>query len=75
MTVFITYNEVEYTIDGLYVPIMKAVITSDAGSSVPEDGGYWRYETIEPEPEGEEAMREIMERASEQAEMFISEWR
>lgn len=75
MTVFIDYNGTEYTVSGRYIPVMKALITSDAGTSLPEDGGYWCDENIEPEPEGEEEMREIMELATEEAENIVRGWK
>jgi len=75
MTVFIDYNGTEYTVYGRYIPVMKALITGSADTSVPEDGGYWCDENIDPEPEGEEETKEIMERATEEAEMIIRGWK
>ena len=71
MTVFIDYNGTEYTVSGRYIPAMKALITSDAGTSVPEDGGYWCDENIDPEPEGYDDMVKIIELATEQAEKIV----
>ena len=74
MTVFITYNGIEYTVYGRYIPVMKALITGSADTSVPEDGGYWCDENIDPEPEGYDDMVKIIELATEQAEKIVRGW-
>lgn len=74
MTVFIDYNGTEYTVSGRYIPVMKALITGSADTSVPEDGGYWCDENIDPEPEGYDDMVKIIELATEQAEKIVRGW-
>jgi hypothetical protein len=71
LTVFVTYNEIEYVVHGRYVPMMKAVITNDPYTSSPADGGYWCDEIIEPEPDREEDTVAILELATEKAEMIL----
>jgi len=71
LTVFVTYNEIEYVVHGRYVPLMKAVITSDPYTSSPADGGYWCDEIIEPDPDNEEDAVAILELATEKAEMSV----
>ena len=74
ITVFVTYNEIEYVVHGRYIPVMKALITGSAETSVPEDGGYWCDENIDPEPEGYDDMVKIIELATEQAEKIVRGW-
>mgnify|MGYP001369226009 CR=1 FL=1 len=74
ITVFVTYNEIEYVVHGRYVPVMKTVLTNDPYTSSPADGGYWCDETIEPEPEGYDDMVKIIELATEQAEKIVRGW-